>query len=73
MENSAGLLVTENIEMAEELNQFFTSVSLQEDTTTSIPQLTEKFEQSTDPIVLTKGIRAKEAGLRNVQQQVLTV
>jgi hypothetical protein len=50
--------------MAEELNQFFTSVFTR-DTSTSIPQLTKKFKQSTDPIVMTEGmIRDKIAGMR---------
>ncbi len=57
-------MVTKNIEMAEELNQFFTSVFTR-DTSTSIPQLTKKFKQSTDPIVMTEGmIRDKIADMR---------
>jgi hypothetical protein len=43
-EKFCGTIVHRKLEMAEESNQFFTTVFTR-DTTTSIPQLTEKFEQ----------------------------
>jgi hypothetical protein len=50
--------------MAGKLNQFFTIVYTR-DTTTSLPQLTETFEEATDPIMLTERmIKSKIAGFQ---------
>ncbi len=53
LKNSKGTLITENSEMAEELNKFFTSV-FTKDSSYHIPYLSEILEQSTDLLALSE-------------------
>jgi hypothetical protein len=55
LKNSKGTLITENSEMAEELNKFFTSV-FTKDSSDHIPYLSEILEQSTDLLTLSEKI-----------------
>jgi hypothetical protein len=64
LKNSTGTLITENSEMAEELNKFFTSV-FTKDSSHHIPYLSEILEQSTNLLTLSeKKIKDKIDGLR---------